>query len=148
MNPRTATPNPPDTRLTDVTLDAALRDDTILPSSGFAASVMAAVESQSAAPAAIAFPWKRAFPGLVAAAAVLILLLGVLIAAVVRTIHAAPRSAVPVPASPAGISLLDWHIEIQQLLHGAPSSGVFWLVLALALSGLCLLLCRRLVSSN
>jgi len=146
VNPSTVTPNPPDPRLTDVALDAALRDDTILPSSGFSASVMAAVESQSAAPAAIAFPWKRAFPGLVAAAAVLILLLGVLIAAVVRTIHAAPRSAVPV--APAGISVFDWHIGMQQLLQGVPSSGVFWLVLALALSGLCLLLCRRLVSSS
>ena len=43
------------------------REDEILPSSGFAASVMDAVRREAAAPAPIPFPWKRALPGLVVA---------------------------------------------------------------------------------
>jgi hypothetical protein len=41
------------------------RDDEIVPSSGFASSVMDAVRSEAAAPPAIPFPWKRLLPGLV-----------------------------------------------------------------------------------
>jgi hypothetical protein len=44
------------------------REDEILPSSGFAASVMEAVRREAAAPPPIPFPWKRALPGLVVAA--------------------------------------------------------------------------------
>jgi hypothetical protein len=43
------------------------REDEILPSSGFAASVMDAVRREAAAPPPIPFPWKRAMPGLVVA---------------------------------------------------------------------------------
>lgn len=144
MKSRNAKPQPsPGTPLTEAAFDAALRDDSILPSSGFAASVMAAVQSQSAAPAALAFPWKRALPGVVAALAVLALLLGILIAAAVRAVHTVPHAVVPTT-----ISSFDWHLQLQPLLHSTPSAGAFWLILALALSGLCLLLCRRLVASN
>ena len=49
-------------------IDRALaREDDILPSSGFAASVMDAVRREAAAPPPIPFPWKRALPGLVVA---------------------------------------------------------------------------------
>jgi hypothetical protein len=47
-------------------LDQVLLDDTLVPSSGFAASVMDAITAQSAAPAPIPFPWKLALPGLAA----------------------------------------------------------------------------------
>ncbi len=40
------------------------RDDNIVPSSGFTASVMAAVVRQAKIPPPIPFPWKRALPGL------------------------------------------------------------------------------------
>lgn len=40
-----------------------LSEDTLLPSSGFAASVMDRIEAEAAAPAPIPFPWKRALPG-------------------------------------------------------------------------------------
>jgi hypothetical protein len=40
--------------------------ETLLPSSGFASSVMEAVRSEAAVPPPIPFPWKRAVPGLVA----------------------------------------------------------------------------------
>jgi hypothetical protein len=41
-------------------------DDAIVPSSGFTASVMEAVEREASMPPAIPFPWKRALPGLAA----------------------------------------------------------------------------------
>jgi hypothetical protein len=37
-------------------------DDIILPSSGFAASVMDALRREALAPPALPFPWKRAWP--------------------------------------------------------------------------------------
>jgi hypothetical protein len=40
-------------------------EDTIVPSSGFAASVMEVVTREASAPPPIPFPWKRALPGLV-----------------------------------------------------------------------------------
>ena len=39
--------------------------DSIIPSSGFAASVMEAVRRDAEAPPPIPFPWKRALPGLI-----------------------------------------------------------------------------------
>ena len=39
-------------------------DDAIVPSSGFTASVMEAVEREASMPPAIPFPWTRALPGL------------------------------------------------------------------------------------
>jgi len=41
-------------------------DDAIVPSSGFTASVMEAVEREASMPPAIPFPWTRALPGLAA----------------------------------------------------------------------------------
>jgi hypothetical protein len=38
----------------------------LLPSSGFAASVMDAIAKEAATPAPIPFPWKRALPGIAA----------------------------------------------------------------------------------
>jgi hypothetical protein len=40
------------------------RDDNIVPSSGFTASVMDAVTRDATTPPPIPFPWKRALPGL------------------------------------------------------------------------------------
>jgi hypothetical protein len=46
-------------------LDRSLADDeAIVPSSGFAASVMDAVTREALEPPAIPFPWTRALPGL------------------------------------------------------------------------------------
>jgi len=49
------------------------REDEILPSSGFAASVMEAVRREAAVPPPIPFPWKRALPCAVMAAVALAL---------------------------------------------------------------------------
>jgi hypothetical protein len=40
-------------------------EDAVVPSSGFASSVMEAVKRESKAPPPIPFPWKRALPGLI-----------------------------------------------------------------------------------
>jgi hypothetical protein len=44
---------------------AMMAQETLLPSSGFAVSVMEAVRREAATPPAITFPWKRALPGMV-----------------------------------------------------------------------------------
>lgn len=44
-------------------------DPPLLPSSGFAQSVMEAVQREASAPPPLPFPWLRALPGLVALAA-------------------------------------------------------------------------------
>jgi len=58
-------------RAEDIDLMLA-RDDNIVPSSGFTASVMEAVTREATAPPPIPFPWKRALPGLGWCLAVLI----------------------------------------------------------------------------
>lgn len=57
--------------------DRIMSQEEILPSSGFAASVMEAVRREAAAPPPIPFPWKRALPGALFAAATLIGILAV-----------------------------------------------------------------------
>lgn len=53
-------------------LDAILgSEETLVPSSGFAGSVMRRVRDEAAAPPPIPFPWKRAIPGMVVAVVVL-----------------------------------------------------------------------------
>jgi hypothetical protein len=46
-------------------------EETLIPSSGFLASVMERVHEEAAVPPPIPFPWKRAVPGMVVAASVL-----------------------------------------------------------------------------
>jgi hypothetical protein len=45
-------------------------EEQLVPSSGFAASVMERIREEAAAPPPIPFPWKRAIPGIVLAAGV------------------------------------------------------------------------------
>jgi hypothetical protein len=88
------------------------REDEILPSSGFAASVMDAVRREAAAPPPIPFPWKRAVPGLLVAAGALIL---IVIAGVAASARLATTSITPMPS----------------FLHGGTESGVIWTGFAL-----------------
>jgi len=46
-------------------------EEELIPSSGFLSSVMDRIHEESAAPAPIPFPWKRAIPGMALAAGVL-----------------------------------------------------------------------------
>jgi hypothetical protein len=76
------------------------REDEILPSSGFAASVMDAVRREAAAPLPIPFPWKRALPGLVVAALALAsaLAAGVVALAQLARASAAQQFSVSLPS--------------------------------------------------
>lgn len=107
--------------MSDSEIDRILsRQDEIVPSSGFAASVMEALREESAAPAPIAFPWKRALPGLVVAALVLAIVGFVGLSAMVL----AGRSAISqhVASTPAPVSSLPL---------GIADSAAVWTVVAL-----------------
>ncbi len=129
-------PNP---ALTDPELDAALGSDheRILPSSGFADAVMSAVHHEAAAPAPIPFPWKRALPGMIAAAVVLSTMLAIAARAFISFLRQAV--AAPTPASSRDSSV------IAPFLHIAVNPNVLWPALALVLPLLCLLLLRRVL---
>lgn len=62
--------NPTETPHTEIDRILAT-EETLLPSSGFLASVMERVCEEAATPAPIPFPWKRALPGMVVAAGIL-----------------------------------------------------------------------------
>ena len=81
-----------------------LEQDTLLPSSGFAASVMEAIQQESAAPAPLPFPWKWALPG-IAALLVAVVMLGRL---VVTTIHGMNQNAT------SGTDWLAWLFSSDQ----------------------------------
>ena len=67
------------------------RKETLLPSSGFAASVMGAVRRDAATPPPMAFPWKRALPGIVGLFACMVWLA----TALARTHWTMSASAIP-----------------------------------------------------
>jgi hypothetical protein len=109
-----------------------LEQDTLLPSSGFAASLMDTIQQQAAAPPPIPFPWKRALPGIAA------LLVGVVILCrlAVSAIHGMGQDSAP------GVDWLAW------LMSNAPSAvlirtEVAPATLALAASFVCVAFCRR-----
>ena len=90
--------------------------DEILPSSGFSASVMEAVRREAVAPPPIAFPWKRALPGIAVGALTLFLVVAGCFGV---------WGGMEIPAGP---SLLD------QLLTPVFSAAGIWVLTALALS--------------
>ncbi len=72
-------------KMSDNDMDRILsKHDEILPSSGFAASVMEAVRREASAPPPIPFPWRRALPGIVVATFALVLVVVVGIAAILQ----------------------------------------------------------------
>ena len=79
------------------------RDDNIVPSSGFTASVMEAVSREATVPPPIPFPWKWALPGLGWCLAVTILLLTMRPAP-----SANPPSAPPVLDLPNAVRAAYW----------------------------------------
>jgi hypothetical protein len=116
------------------------REDEILPSSGFAVSVMDAVRREAAAPPPIPFPWKRALPGLVAAgfALALVLVAGVVVIAQVVRTSTVPQLSMSLP------SLLTPILGLQRNLGSAAS----WTVLALLLTLVSVKLSMRLASGR
>lgn len=84
-------------------MDRILADeDALIPSLGFVASVMERVQTEAAAPPPIPFPWKRALPGIVVAATVLVWA-AVEMARAVRSAGGAalPRMSLSLAISPA-----------------------------------------------
>src|SRR6266436_4413622 len=99
------------------------RGDEILPSSGFAVSVMDAVRREAAAPPPIPFPWKRALPGLVVGGLVLAV---VLVAEVVAITQAGKATAPPPSMSlPSGSATI---------FQGNMESAAIWTMLALLIT--------------
>ena len=112
----------------DDDLDRILSETEILPSSGFAASVMAAVRREAEAPPPIPFPWKRFVPGFVVAG-------GVLGWGAVETVRF------------AGLALVELrHTQAQVTVNAAlarPLEQAAWVVAALAVPLITWMISRR-----
>lgn len=111
-------------------LDRIMSEEhTIVPSSGFTASVMSAVLRESFAAAPIAFPWRRVLPGLIAS--------GVVLAVLIQRIFVQP-----------GISAARfypaWLPAIVDIIEAAKRFGVQWVTLALFLVYVSMRLSTRL----
>jgi hypothetical protein len=108
-------------------------EEELLPSSGFADSVMEAVRREAAAPPPIPFPWKRALPGLAAAA--------------VTLVYAGWVSVVV--AQQLGRQPLDWKVSgpwaslLQALLRNGVSSATGWTIAALTLAAVSVMFSLR-----
>jgi hypothetical protein len=146
MKPRRSNSNLAPAPLTDAdfaqTLDRALasEQDSILPSSGFAGSVMAAIAHDASAPAPIPFPWKRALPGFAAIAVALALLVAVLVS---MAVSAPAASAVPAQAS-----ALD-RAAVLSFLHSTQGANiVVWTSVTVAAFILSLVFFRRLFATR
>jgi hypothetical protein len=109
------------------------REEELLPSVGFSARVMDAVRSETSAPPPIAFPWRRAWPGLAAAGLALVSLFAGL-AKPAREALAAPPSAMGPPV-------------IEPFLRAMLHAGVGPVVIALLVSLASVKLAMRLAAS-
>jgi len=120
----------------DSDLDRVLsKEEEILPSSGFAASVMEAVRREASTPPPIPFPWKRALPGLCVAGLTLVALLT---ASFLLVIHGAPAQRIP----------RHWLAALDSAAAISQSLGAAWIVLALALSFASVKLATHLASTS
>jgi len=109
----------------------------ILPSSGFAVSVMDAVRREAGAPPPILFPWKRALPGLVVGGIALSLVLIAIASALLQAGKAAaPQFSMSLPS------------VVPSLLHGGIESAAIWTVLALLAAFVSVKLSTRLASGE
>ena len=122
-------------------LDRVLsREAEIIPSSGFARSVMAAVHREAAAPPPIPFPWKRALPGLLA--------LAVAIAwSVVDAVRYPAQPAAPI-ISAVPSTITNWFDGVAPLVDHARMFGAEWLLLGLLLTVVGLKLTRHLAGGR
>ncbi len=114
------------------------REDEILPSSGFAVSVMDAVRREAAAPPPIPFPWKRALPGLVLGGFALALVFVTVVVAIAQLIRASTSAqfSMSLPSVITPIFGLQRNLEI----------AASWTVLALLVTFVSVKLSMRLAS--
>ncbi len=118
------------------------REDEILPSSGFAVSVMDAVRREAAAPPPIPFPWKRALPGLVVAGFVLALVFVTAVVATAQLIRASTSTAAQFSMSLPSVLTPIVGLGLQRNLEIAAN----WTVLALLVTFVSVKLSMRLTS--
>jgi len=118
------------------------REDEILPSSGFAVSVMDAVRREAAAPPPIPFPWKRALPGLVAGGFVLAMVFVTVVAAIVQLIRASTSTTAQFSMSLPSLLKPILGLGLQRNLTIAAN----WTVLALLVTLVSVKLSMRLAS--
>ena len=127
-------------KMSEAEMDQILfRQDEILLSSGFTASVMEAVRREAAAPPPIPFPWKRALPFLVLAP---LALLAVVVAGVSVIVQIGGEPSSQAAATP---SLLTTLMPISQ---GTTGSAVGWIALALLTAFLSVKLSMRLAAGR
>ena len=111
-------------------LDHILAEEpAILPSSEFTASVMAAIRREAAASAPLAFPWRRALPGLVAS--------GFSLAVLLEQVFVQP-GVTSARFSP------PWLPVFVQVLETARHLGAHWILFAVLLSFASMQLSARL----
>jgi hypothetical protein len=113
------------------------REDEILPSSGFAVSVMDAVRREAAAPPPIPFPWKRALPGVVVGGLMLALVLVGGVVAIAQAGHATgPQVSMSLPS------------VMPTFFHGGIESAAAWTALSLLAALVSVKLSMRLASGG
>jgi len=113
------------------------REEAILPSSGFATSVMDALRREAAAPPPIPFPWRRVLPGLVAGGFALALVLVEIVLVIAQAGKTtAPQSSMSLPSL------------IPPLFHGGIESAALWTVLALLMAFVSVKLSMHLASGR
>ncbi len=122
-------------RYDDVEIDRVLsREDDILPSSGFAASVMDAVQREAATPPPIPFPWKRAMPGLVVAVLTLILVLVDGVVAIPQSARTSTSSPAQIPMSLSSVLMSIFELGSRLGSQQNLESAALWTVLALLIA--------------
>jgi len=114
------------------------REEEILPSSGFAASVMDAIHREAAVPPPIPFPWRRAWPLLAAAGAALVLVVVVLVVGITQLGREGAGS----------LSAGEWMTTHLPFVNAAVISAAGWVILALALTFASVALSLRLASGR
>jgi hypothetical protein len=98
-------------------------DEEIVPSSGFACSVMETIRQSHAAPPPIPFPWRRVVPGVV--------LMGALLVVFMLWF---PHSPAAGGWSPTGSALAGLPAWLPDLEHTLVHVGIGWIALALVLA--------------
>lgn len=116
----------------DEELDRAFsKQEMIQPSSGFVSSVMDAVRADQSTPPPIAFPWKRALPGIVTAATTMVAVLAAWFGVLVLGRADSTTSAV----------VLHWLDRAFQL-------GLLWIALALVVTWGCVKVSMRIAQAR
>jgi hypothetical protein len=111
--------------------DILLRERNVVPSTKFTKSVMDAVRFEAATLPPIPFPWLRALPGLAAGifASMWIVIEGF------QLYEPPQRATALLPAS--------WIERLTRVIAGTESSGAGWILLALAVTAVCVELTWR-----